>query len=158
MTTPAEALTARWRRLRARVDEVRAAVDSPDPHGCPDAVAGALDALYDLWVVWTKRTGLIATKDQDNAVRRDSEGELTAALVHARGSKSHVEAEFGDFDGDGYSDSYFSHYGCWRWQSHSDPDPRFAQRDTWYAAHVAHREVVPVLEGALIWLQRQPQL
>jgi hypothetical protein len=65
--------------------------------------------------------------------------------------------EFGDST-DTYSDSYFSHYGCWRWQSHSDPKPRFAERDAWYAAHVAQHEVLPVLETALAWLRQHPEL
>jgi len=156
VTTPGDALAARWRRLDARVQEVRAGVDSADPHQCHDAVAGALDALYDLWEFWTTSAQL-TSRGADDRVRGESGGELTAALVHARGGKSHEAVEFGDFT-DTYSDSYFYHYGYWRWQAHSDPKSRFAERDAWYAAHVAHQEVLPVLETALTWLRQQPEL
>lgn len=121
VTLPSDALAARWRRLNARVQEVSAAVKSPDPHRCPDAVAAALDALYDLWEFWAHHAQL-NTKGEDNTVRGDPSGELTAALVHARGSKSHPAVEFGEFS-DVYSDTYFDHYGCWRWQPYSDPRP-----------------------------------
>ena len=50
--------------------------------------------------------------------------------------------EFGE-NTDTYGTTYSSFYGCWRWQSHSDPAPRFALRDAWYAAHVAAQEVLP---------------
>lgn len=152
----AQALAARWRRLNAAVEGVRVAVDSADSDQCPDAVATALDALYDLWELWAQQAGLSTTK-QDGRVRNQPDGELTAALVHARGSKSHCAVEFGDFT-DSFSDTYFPHHGCWRWQSHSDPNPRFTERDAWYAAHVALREVLPVLETAVQWFRRQPEL
>lgn len=155
-TSPAEALAARWRRLDARVKEVRAGVASADPHRCPDAVAGALDALYDLWEFWATQAQLTSRGENDR-VQGQPEGELSAALVHARGGKSHAAVEFGVFT-DTYSDTYFSHYGCWRWQAQSDPNPRFAERDVWYASHVAHHEVLPVLETALTWLRQQPEL
>lgn len=106
MTTPDEALVARWRRLEASINRVRAAVDSPDPHQCPDAVAVALNDLYDLWELWARKTRL-TFKDQDNAIRGDTCGEVTAALVHARGGKSHVFVEFGNFTNT-YSNTYFS--------------------------------------------------
>lgn len=156
MTTSAEALAARWRRLDAAADRVRAAVDSADPHQCPDAVATTLDALYDLWEFWSQQATL-TFRDENDRVRHQFDGELTAGLVHARGGKSHAAVEFGDFT-DTYSKSYFSHYGCWRWQLHSDPNPRFAERDTWYAKHIAHQEVLPVLETAVSWLHHQPEL
>ncbi len=95
----ADALTARWRRLEHGLDEVRAAVNSPDPHRCPDAVARALGALYDLWEFWAPRAALPPVKgktaQQDAAVSGDDDVETAAALVHARGSLTHVHAEFG---------------------------------------------------------------
>jgi len=148
----------RWRRLLARTDEVRAAVDSADPHRCPDAVVGALHALYDAWELWTQRAQLKTHAAADQRVEDQPDGELVAALIHARGGTTHSPfVEFGHFT-DTISDSYFQHYGCWRWQSHSDPTPRFATRDSWYATHVAHREVLPVLEAAVAWLQQQPEI
>ena len=156
VTTPAEALAARWRRLVASVDRVREAVDSPDPHRCPDAVAATLNDLYDLWEFWSEKAGLTAA-GEDAAVQGDTPGEVTAALVHARGAKSHALIEFGHFT-DTYAATYFSHYGCWRWQSFSDPNPRFAKRNAWYAAHIAQSEVLPVFDAALTWLHQQPEL
>ena len=48
--------------MSARVDEVSAAVDSGSIDECPDAVAGALDALYDLWEAWrSAQTGVGVT-------------------------------------------------------------------------------------------------
>ena len=112
VTTPTEALAAGWRRLVASVDRVQEAVDSPDPHRCPDAVAATLDDLYDIWEFWSEKAGLTAA-GADAAVQGDTPGEVTAALVHARGAKSHALIEFGHFT-DTYAATYFSHYGCWR--------------------------------------------
>lgn len=108
MSTLAEVLDARWRRLDARVNDLRAGVDSADPHRCPDSVAGVLDALHDLWEFWALQTHF-KHRGEDDWVRGRPEGELTAALVHARGGKSHAAVELGDFT-DTHSNSYFSHY------------------------------------------------
>jgi hypothetical protein len=153
-----EALTARWRRLEHGLDEVRAAVNSPDPHRCPDAVARALCALYDLWEFWSSHANHPPGKKwkaEDAAVCGDDDGETTAALVHARGSLTHVHAEFGAFT-DTVAATVLSHFGCWRWQDH--PDQRFPQRDAWYATHVKDREVLPPLEAAARWLRARPEL
>jgi len=48
MAQPDESLIARKRRLDTRIMDVRSAVEAADKTGVPDAVAGALDALYDL--------------------------------------------------------------------------------------------------------------
>jgi hypothetical protein len=82
-------LIARRRRLETRVEEVRAALDGTDKTGVPDAVAGALDALYDLWEYWLQRAALVMNQ-ADGRVRGDVDGETAAALVHARGVKTHV--------------------------------------------------------------------
>lgn len=153
MTSPRDALAARWRRLHAAVDDVRAAVGSPDPHRCPDAVADVLNALYDLWELWAGRSGL-KYADQNRIAVGDPEAELSAALVFARGGKTHAEVEFGAFT-DTISETFFSHYGCWRWQPYHDPEGRFAERDAWYARHVAQQEVLPVIEKAVAWMQLQ---
>jgi hypothetical protein len=42
-------LEDRWRRFNNAVAAVEVAANSADPTICPDAVAVALDALYDLW-------------------------------------------------------------------------------------------------------------
>ena len=93
-------VAAKWRRMSARVDEVSAAVDSGSIDECPDAVAGALDALYDLWEAWrSARTGVgvtVKVVDDDRAVSGEPDGETTAALVFARGGKTHAMVEFGD--------------------------------------------------------------
>lgn len=136
--------------------EVHAALSSADKSTVPDAVAGALDALYDLWEYWQQRAGLTANQ-ADGRVRSDVDGETTAALVHARGAKTHVFEDFGELT-DTYSDTYRDYYGVWRWQDYSDPRARFASRDGWFARHVAHEEILPSLEAALQWTSIQPEL
>ena len=66
--------------------EVRAAVDGTDKTGVPDAVAGVLDALYDLWEYWQLHAAL-TMKQADERVRGDPDGETAAALVHACGGE-----------------------------------------------------------------------
>lgn len=154
-----EALTARWRRLEHGLDEVRAAANSPDPHRCPDAVARTLGALYDLWEFWASRAPLPVGKGktdrQDNAVCGDDDGETAAALVHARGSSTHVHVEFGNLAAT-YSPTYQPFYGWWQWQEHSDV--KYPRRNAWYAEHVQHREVLPPLGAAARWLRARPEL
>jgi hypothetical protein len=58
MTQSRDSLIARRRRLDTRVKEVRAALDGADKTGVPDPVAGALDALYDLWEYWQQHADL----------------------------------------------------------------------------------------------------
>ena len=156
MAQSRDSLVARRRRLETRVEEVRAALDRTDKTGVPDAVAGALDALYDLWEYWQQRAGLTMNQ-ADGRVRGDVDGETAAALVHARGAKTHVFEEFGRLT-DTYGDTYRDYYGVWRWQDYSDSEPRFAARNGWYASHVAREEVLPPLEAALRWMSIQPEL
>jgi hypothetical protein len=156
MAESQDPLNARWRRLNARVGEVHAALNRTDKSGLNDAVAGALDALYDLWAYWQQRAGLTA-KQADAHVRGDADGETTAALVHARGAKTHVFEEFGQFT-DTYADTYRDYYGVWRWQDYSDSHTRFPARNGWYAHHVAREEILPPLESALRWMAAQPEL
>lgn len=156
MAQPRDSLVARRRRLDTRVKEVHAALSSANKSTVPDAVAGALDALYDLWEYWQQRAGL-TTNQADARVRSDVDGETTAALVHARGAKTHVFEDFGELT-DTYSDTYRDYYGVWRWQDYSDPRARFASRDDWFARHVAHEEILPPLEAALQWTSIQPEL
>ena len=156
MAQSRDSLIARRRRLKTRVEEVRAALDRTGKTGVPDAVAGALDALYDLWEYWQRRAGL-AMNQADGRVRGDVDGETAAALVHARGAKTHVFEEFGRLT-DTYGDAYRDYYGVWRWQDYSDSEPRFAARNGWYASHVAREEVLPPLEAALRWMSIQPEL
>jgi hypothetical protein len=151
-----DSLIARRRRFDSRVKDVRAALDDADKTRVPDAVAGALDALYDLWEYWQQRAALTMNQADERA-RGDTAGEAAAALVHARGAKTHVLEEFGRLT-DTYGDTYRDYYGIWRWQDYSDPRPRFATRDGWYARHVARHEVLPQLEAALRWMSVQPEL
>jgi len=138
------------------VKEVQAALDGTDRAAVPDAVAAALDALYDLWEYW-QHSVRITVNQADERLRGDVDRETTAALVHARGAKTHVFEEFGQLT-DTYGDTYREHYGIWRWQDYSDPHARFATRDDWYARHVAHEEVLAPLEAALRWMGNQPEL
>jgi hypothetical protein len=156
MASLRDSLIARRRRLESRVNEVRAALESSDRSGVADAIAGALDALYDLWEYWQKRAGLTMNQ-ADARVRGDVDGETAAAPVHARGAKTHVYQEFGCLT-DTYGDAYRAYYGVWRWQDYPDPRSRFAARDRWYASHVAREEVLPPIEAALDWMSIQPEL
>jgi hypothetical protein len=156
MAQSRDSLIARRRRLDTRVEEVQAAVDGTDKAGVPDAVAGALDALYDLWEYWQQSAGLTMNQ-ADERLQGDVDGETAAALVHSRGAKTHVLEEFGHLT-DTYGDTYRDYYGVWRWQDYSDPRPRFATRDGWYARHVAREEVSAPLEAALRWISTQPEL
>jgi hypothetical protein len=156
MAQSRDALTARRRRLGTRVKEVHAALDGGNKADVPDAVAGALDALYDLWEYWQQAVELTLNQ-ADDRVRGDADGETAAALVHARGAKTHVFEDFGHLT-DTYGETYRRYYGVWRWQNYSDPRPRFAERDNWYALHVADKEIMASLEAALRWLSAQPEL
>ncbi len=52
----------------------------------------------------------------DDFVRGNADSETTAALVHARGATTHrVFREHGDLT-DAYTDTYYDHYGSWRWE------------------------------------------
>lgn len=162
MNTAADsALVARWRRLNDAVATVRTAVEDADEHRCPDAVAVALDAMYELWEYWSgKRTaaaGQFTLKDEDAFVKGQPEGEVTAALIHARGAKTHKHVEFGDFTNT-YGATYHQHYGAWRWQQFASTDARYATRHGWYEQHVADGEVMPVFDAAVSWLKSQPEL
>ena len=154
-------VAAKWRRMSARVDEVSAAVNSGSIDECPDAVAGALDALYDLWEAWrSARTGVgvtVKVVDDDRAVSGEPDGETAAALVFGRGGKTHAMVEFGDLT-DTFSDTFRDLYGVWRWQPYTDPNPRYRTRCAWYAQHVAGQEVLPPFMRALAWLKTQSEV
>jgi hypothetical protein len=63
-----DSLIARRRRFDLRVEEVRAALDDAGKTRVPDAVAGALDALCDLWEYWQQRAALTMNR-ADERVR-----------------------------------------------------------------------------------------
>jgi hypothetical protein len=113
---------AKWRRMNAGVDEVSAAVNSGSIEECPDAVVGALNALYDLWEAWrSARAGVgvtVKVVDDDRAVSGEPDGETAAALVFARGGKTHATVEFGDLT-DTFSDTFRDPFGVWRWQPYT---------------------------------------
>jgi hypothetical protein len=120
-----------------------------------DAVNAALNALYELWEYW--RANAPSRPGGDDAfVRSDTDGEATAALVYARGAQHHrVFQEHGDLT-DSYTDTFYDHYGCWRWGSFSDP--KYPVRESWYKAHVDRREVIEPFESARCWLSAQAEL
>jgi hypothetical protein len=151
------ALTAKWRRFDEGVDRVRSAQGAADDDEMHDVVNAVLHALYELWEYWRAKAPLRPGRD-DDFVRSDPDGETAAALVHARGATTHrVFQEHGDFT-DTYAKEFYDHYGCWRWEHFSDPDPRYAERDAWYKAHVAGHEVHEPLGAARRWLSKQPEL
>lgn len=152
---PLGALEARWRRVNKGLHRVRESINSDDMHECPDEVAGMLDALYDLWELWCKTAGL-KSNAQDPHISGNASGEIAAALMFARGGKTHAHLEFDDLT-DTFSDTFYSNFGCWRWKA-MDRDPRYASRGEWYAVRVAGQEVLPPLESAISWLRGQPEL
>ena len=85
----------------------------------PDAVAVALDALYDLWERW-RRTGGFSNSQADDLVCSDHDGEMTLPWFMFVVPRRIQFVEFGSLT-DTYSDTYFDHYGAWRWQAYSDP-------------------------------------
>jgi len=113
--------------------------------------------MNEMWVYWCGKKTLGTLKDQDNFVRGDVEGETAAALVHARGAKTHDPEEFGDLT-DTYTDVYSDLYGVWRWQAYSRPDPKYKNRDQWYGQHVADEEILSPFDAAVRWMHRQPEL
>ncbi len=159
MTVAADVLAPRWRRLDAKLVEVRAATQSSDADSLPLAVADALDAVYDLWELWRSDAGL-AVKDQDTAVSGDPDGETTAALVFARGGKTHDQQNFGLLLGYGRGRFGEGPYGAsgWHWQPYADQTPRFSARNAWYASHLKYKQVLPTLEAASRWLRARPEL
>jgi hypothetical protein len=155
-----DALARRLQRLDARLADVQAGVECRDPNLVPIAVADSLDALYDLWELWRSERSLQGTKAQDAAVAGDPAGELTAALVLARGGKSHGRKNFGLLLGYGLGAYGEGPYGAdgWYWQPYVDQNPRYATRNAWYANRLEYRQVLPTLEAASRWLCSRPEL
>jgi len=93
----------------------------------------------------------------DQRLRGDADGETMAALVHARGAKP-TFLKSSDASRIPMGTRTATTTGVWRWQDYSDPRPRFATRDGWYASHVAREEVLAPLEAAIRWVSTQPEL
>ncbi len=160
MSDPEDAIRSRLRRSRDAIQAVSDAVagDGHDavPDLVPDAVARALDALYDLAEV-VKKQGGHSLKNLDDLVDGDAAGETTLGLLCARGAKTHALVDFGDlhtFGSHRFGEGPFG--GGWAWQEFEDP--RFSLRSTWYASHVQGRLVLDPLEVALAWLANRPEL
>lgn len=157
MSNPAEAIRGRWRRLRDGVQAVRDAVGgAADGDAVPDAVARALDALYDLMEV-VKQRGDYTNEDLDNLAAGDVGGETTFALVCARGAKTHALVDFGDlhtFGSHAFGEGPYG--GGWAWQEFSDP--KFCLRSDWYARRVQGHLVLGPLEVAVAWLLQRPEI
>ena len=150
------ALAARWHRVDAGVQRVRDGVNSDHPYECLSAVADTLDALYDLWELW-KKTASLDLNAQDACAKGNASGETAAALIFARGSKTHALVTFGDLT-DTFTDTFHDVYGCWRWQQYSEKTPRYATRNEWFGARVSGHEVLPPLVDAVAWLRTRPEL
>ena len=143
--------------MDAAVQRVSDSVNSAHPYECPSAVSDTLDALYDLWDLWCSEAALKSWKDQDDCVKGDESGETAAALMFARGGKTHAFVIFGELT-DTFTDTFRDILGCWRWQQYSDKVPKFATRNDWFEVRVADREVLPPLEDAIGWFRRRPEL
>jgi hypothetical protein len=159
VVAPSEAAVARWRRLDDAMDRVRAAPLSSDS-AMPDAVAAVLDAMYDLWELWSREAGLPKIAQQDAAVCGDPDGQTAAGLIFARGGKTHAYVEFGERLGFGTQPFGTSPFGIggWYWQSYADARPHLANRSGWYAERVRGRDVLDPLGAAYRWLRSRPQL
>ena len=149
-------LAARWHRVDAGVQRVRDATNSDHPYACLSAVADTLDALYDLWELWKEKASL-DLRAQDACVNGDGAGETAAALIFARGSKTHALVTFGVVT-DTFTDTFHETYGCWRWQHYSEENPRYATRIEWFGTRVSGHEVLPPLVDAVAWLRTRPEL
>ena len=148
-----EAAQSRQRRLRDAIQAVRDAVASDLlDHSVPDAVAGALDALYDFAEI-VNRQGRYTSRSLENYVAGDVGGETTLALVCARGAKAHALVDFGDlytYGSHGYGEGPYG--GGWAWQGFENEDLRFARRSDWYDNHVRGHRVLGPLEVGYAWL------
>ena len=150
----------RWRRMDSALHELSEARFSPDAGKCPDAVVRALDSLNDLWNGYhvTRKSVHVGPRlSQDDVVAGQPGGETAAALVFARGEKTHHDLlEFGDLT-DTYSDTYSDIYGVWRWQRYPGT-AKYQRRFEWYSRHVEGEEVLPPFTRALEWLEAQPEV
>jgi len=151
----AVSLAAQQHRLDLGIQRVRDSVNSPLPYDCPSAVADTLDALYDLWETWSGGGSKLSFRAQNARVEGNVSGETAAALVFARGDKTHMHIIFGELT-DTFSDTFRDHYGCWRWQPH--PSQEYAPRNKWYATRVSGHEALTPLVDAVTWLREQPEL
>jgi hypothetical protein len=150
------AVISRWRRFDIALASLREQLDSDDPHGVPDAIAPALDALYDLTeIVKTSRS----TKELDALAEGDPRGRTTLALVCARGGKTHRQVDHGALVGFGEAPFGLGPFGGgWMWRPYVDPDPRRADRSRWFAELVEWHGVTDPFDDAAAWLAEQPEL
>ena len=148
-------LAAQWHRMDLGIQRVRDTVNSPLPYDCPSAVADTLDALYDLWETWSGGQPKLSLLAQNALAEGNVSGETAAALVFARGDKTHKHIMFGELT-DTFSDTFHDHYGCWRWQPY--PSQEYAPRNKWYATRVSGHEALTPLVDAVTWLREQPEL
>lgn len=151
-----DALTGRWRRLEHTVEEARRAITSPNQDDCPDAVSRVLEDIYQMWEYWAHATGIRFNR-QDAHIAGDADGETVAALIFARGGKTHACVEYRNLT-DTFSDTFTELFGTWRWQPLDLNQPRFETRHRWYTQRVASEEILPPLETAIKWFKAQPQL
>jgi hypothetical protein len=109
-------------------------------------IANALDSTYELWETARRlqeiRTG---SKHLTDSTLSTPEAQTTAALVFARGCRTHQLASFGRINGFGegpFGEEPFG--GGWHWQ----PLPTgsdYPRRRHWYAQLVENRLITPVL-------------
>jgi hypothetical protein len=143
-----------WQRFDRHMAQVDRALSHAD-NQVPQALLDVLDALNDLWEHWHRTKGLNKLPQQDDYVRGDVDGETTAALVHARGGKTHGSVIFGRLS-DAYGDVYRDYYGSWVWQDYQNPV--YPQRNAWLKKHLENKLVLPPLKAAERWFHGQPGL
>jgi hypothetical protein len=112
-------------------------------------IATALDSIYEVWATARKlneiRTG---SKHLTDTTLTTSDEQTTAALVCARGFRTHQLASFGQTFAFGEGPFGAGPYGGgWHWQ----PIPAgtdYRHRRAWYAQYVEYRTITPVLRVA----------
>jgi len=147
-------LEDRWRRFDAALDRLTAAVDTADQNAAPDAVAGALDTLYDLWEAFRTARKAAGLSADDSVAANDPAGETVAALIYARGGKTHDAdlIEFGALT-DSFTDTFRDTFAAWCWGEYVDESQ--GDRSIWYGQHVAGQELLAPFAVARGWLALQ---
>ena len=90
MTEREGAIQARWRRLSDAVEGVGEAISTEGTAArVPDAVAFALDAVYDLAEA-LKQTGRYSNRGLEDLADGDADGETTFGLVWPRSEDARI--------------------------------------------------------------------
>lgn len=129
---------------------------SPREIAATDAVASALDALYDMAEL-LKQQGGYSNKTLESLAKGDVGAETTLGLLCARGAKAHALLDFGDlhtFGSHGFGEGPYG--GGWAWQTYVDM--KYPTRSSWYGKHVHGNLVAVPFKVAVDWLSKRPEI